>query len=508
MPATVALTVVQGKNKGQQFVFDQRTTCIIGRDDECQVRFPKDKEHQSISRHHCLLDINPPDVRIRDLGSRAGTYINDSLIGKRDSSQTAEEGSLLRLSEFDLKDGDQIKIGKTIFQVTIRIAAACATCAAEIPAGDQDRARLSEGGYRCAACRRRESGAVPEAASQRAGQVCTRCGRQVSAAGGSQRAGDVICAACRAEPGRLVQQLLEMARSGSRELIAVQGYRVEKELGHGGMGAVYLAVHETSGERVALKVMLPQVAAGSRARELFLREAANTTSLRHRHVVHLHDLGCSQGMFFFTLEYCEGGSVADLLAKRGRPLAVEKAVKIILQVLDGLEYAHGVEVSNVKLADGSSGTARGLVHRDVKPHNLFLARSGAKFCAKVGDYGLAKAFDMAGLSGMSATGTAAGTPVFMPRQQLVDFKYARPEVDVWAAAASLYYMLTLAYPRDFPKKKDPWQVVLQTDPIPIRDRDASIPKKLADVIDTALREKPAIPFQSAAELRQALQEAL
>ena len=94
------------------------------------------------------------------------------------------------------------------------------------------------------------------------------------------------------------------------------------------------------------------------------------------------------------------------------------------------------------------------------------AKAGEDVVVKIGDYGLAKAFDLAGMSGLSATGAAAGTPVFMPRQQLIDYKYAKPPVDVWAMAASLYYMLTLKYPRDFEKGKDPWQIVLQTDAIP------------------------------------------
>jgi serine/threonine-protein kinase len=126
---------------------------------------------------------------------------------------------------------------------------------------------------------------------------------------------------------------------------------------------------------------------------------------------------------------------------------------------------------------------QGLVHRDLKPHNLLLTGSGASPIAKVADFGLSKAFDAAGLSGQTRTGLTAGTPLFMPRQQVINFEYAKPDVDVWAMAATMYHMLTGRFPRNFVRGKDPWQTVLQTDPVPIRKRDSSIPPKLTGLLD-------------------------
>ncbi|MBV9125107.1 MAG: FHA domain-containing protein, partial [Planctomycetes bacterium] len=83
MPAKVILQVTKGKLQGQEFVFDERTTCILGRADDCNPRLPNDIHHAAISRHHCLLDINPPDIRVRDFGSRNGTFVNGSKIGQR-----------------------------------------------------------------------------------------------------------------------------------------------------------------------------------------------------------------------------------------------------------------------------------------------------------------------------------------------------------------------------------------------------------------------------------------
>jgi serine/threonine protein kinase len=207
------------------------------------------------------------------------------------------------------------------------------------------------------------------------------------------------------------------------------------------------------------------------------------------------------------MEYCEGGTVSDLMRLSGGRLSIHIAVPIVLQVLDGLEYTHKAEISYVKLGNGTFGKGRGLVHRDLKPSNIFLAWADEKVVAKIGDYGLSKAFDIAGLSGQTLSGTKAGTPVFIPRQQVLNFKYAQPDVDIWATAACLYYMLTGTFPRNF-TGDDPFLAVLQTDAVPIRQRDLAIPKPLAEVIDWALVEKPEIYFKSATEFKQALLGAL
>ena len=127
---------------------------------------------------------------------------------------------------------------------------------------------------------------------------------------------------------------------------------------------------------------------------------------------------------------------------------------------------------------------------------------------KLGDYGLAKAFDETGLSGGTRTGDVAGTPAFMCRSQVIDYKRAGTVVDVWALAASLYNILTGKIPRDFPKGMDPWLAVLECDPVPILQRNPSIPPCLAEVIDRALVEEPEIPFKSAAEFKRALENVM
>ncbi len=149
-------------------------------------------------------------------------------------------------------------------------------------------------------------------------------------------------------------------------------YVLLKELGRGGFSLVYWARHKRTNEQVALKVMVQKVAANQRAVNWFLRQIENTKALKHPNVVGLKEFYHADETFFFTMEYCEDGSVVDLMAKRGvSTLPIGEAVAILLQVLDGLTYTHNAEIPNVRLADGSFAKGRGLIHRELKPGNIF-----------------------------------------------------------------------------------------------------------------------------------------
>lgn len=419
--STVTLTVGPGETDERRYEFGERTTRVLGRSRDCDPRLPDDNQHTTVSRHHCLIDINPPDVRIRDFGSRNGTFVNGEKIGQREPGQSPEEAAdATSPPERDLRDGDEIRIGTTVVRVSVSGAR---TQDWHLPPGDP---------------------------------------REVAG--------------------------------------AVAGYEVVREIGRGGMGAVYLARKTDGGQLAALKVMLPKVAAGDTARERFLREVRIAERLRHPNIVSLFESGQAgpdgpRTAFYFTSEYCAGGSMGDLI--RGNRLPWREAVRFTAEALDGLEHAHGQNV----------------VHRDLSPDNILLAAAGEgsgdnvrDLTAKVADFGLAKAFDDAGLSGLTRTGATGGKPRYMARQQVTDFKDMTPAADVWAMAACLYMALTGAVPRTFKPGMDPWRVVMEEDAVPVREREPSIPPRLAAVIDTALCERPRIGFQDAGSFRDALLE--
>jgi serine/threonine protein kinase len=153
--------------------------------------------------------------------------------------------------------------------------------------------------------------------------------------------------------------------------------------------------------------------------------------------------------------------------------------------------------------DHLSPESRGLVHRDLKPANIFLGGPEG-LIPKIADIGVGKLYNNSLTYSHTRTGSVAGSPATMPRQQIQDFNHAGPEVDIWAAAASLYKLLTGDYPRDFPEDEDPWRVVLNKSATPILERRADLPPNLAATIDKALVDNPRIFFQEALDLKNAL----
>ncbi len=496
MPAKVKLEVTEGAKQGEKFVFEEHDTFLFGRKNDCHVCLPDDP---CVSRHHFIMEVNPPDARLRDLGSLNGTHVNDEKYGGREKHETPEEGATRQYPEVDLHDGDEVRVGDTVFRVSVELPAECVECGVEIPDDAREQCAWVGGTYICARCRRKiEAAEKPKKPPKPPEPVrCKMCGKDVSDEVGAARRGDYVCEDCRqkvlADPSALLKALLrEAIEPQAPAELKIPDYEIVRKLGEGGMGAVYLAQHKRTGERVALKVMLAKVAVNDRARKVFMREIENMATLRHKNIVELYDHGSTGGVFYCLLEFCEGGSVDDLMKRRGGHLSLNEAGPITLQALEGLAFAH----------------ERGFIHRDLKPPNILLTGTEGNWTAKVADLGLAKNFDQAGLSGMTATGSYAGTYPFMPREQVTNFRYVKPVSDVWAMGATLYNVLTGRYPYDFQRGQDPVAVILRGKIVPIQDRNVRIPRQVAQVIDHSLAVRTKDRYQDAGEMRKALAKVL
>lgn len=477
MTVRVSIKAVRGDLSGKEFQFMEQASCIAGRDEECQICFPETPLNRTISRKHCVFEIHPPNIFVRDLGSRNGTWVNGNNISQRSLNQKAEEVREVKYLEYLLTDGDEVRIGENVFR--IEISNTSSSTVREIRLDSIERQEPEE-------------------------QLrCIICGHPLA---GNPGENESVCPTCMDNPFQLANYLIGMANLGDKTLATLKGFILRKKIGQGGMGVIYLLENPESGKKIALKLMKPGSWTDEVSRKRFIRESLINGSLKHPNIVELYENGFYCGIMYFTLEYLNGGNLHELVFKKG-PLDPETAVHITLQALDGLEYGHNFEFQYLQ-EDGSVRSTKGLVHRDIKPSNILLQTEGEKRIAKVADFGLAKAFALSGQSGLTRTGSSAGTPWFIPRQQILDFKHATSEVDIWSMAATLYFMLTGKYPREFQEKQDPYVIITQKSAVPIGKRNSAVPEKLAQVIDKALIDDPEIVFKTVPEFRKALIEAI
>jgi len=428
---------------------------------------------------------------VRDFGSLNGTFRNGELIGQRPKDMSIEEARKQRTNEFPLKSGDVLGISRDC-EITIHISLPkyCASCLGEV---ESDVYKNQAGQAICGTCNAAQKKGAPKAAPKQI--TCEICDSKLD----DRQRQLSVCADCYSSPEKALNHLLKRAQGADYALKDYGNMKKISCLGKGGMGEVW-SVADQAGNKYALKFMLPQAAASEVGRKTFLREAQMMVQLKHKNIVQAHKFGQLGGMYYILMEMCEGGSLEQFIRKNGGRLSVDTAIDIFSQYMDGLIYTHSAPVIATN-KEGEPVSVKGVVHRDLKPANIFLSGSASKPTVKVADFGLAKAFEIAGLSGHTFTGAVAGTPVFMPRQQVMDYRYSSPAVDVWAAAATLYYMLTGYFPKDF-SEGDALHCAISTSAVPILKRNSRVPKRLAAVIDQALVEQPTIGIQSAVELKK------
>lgn len=279
----VNLKVLAGPYKGRIFTFTQHDSFLIGRTADAHLCLPEDR---FFSRHHCLLEINPPHSFIRDLGSTNGTFVNGQ-----------------RVREAYLQNGDRIQGGETVLLVEVT---------ADPPAN------LSE----------TTQDVTPTQTNPVLVMVeCLNCGRreQAQASTADERM-TFLCEDCRIELRRSPQP--------------VPGYDTVRLLGRGGMGCVMLGRDKKTGRAVAIKTLLPEFAVSEKALQRFMREIDVAAALKHKNIVEFIDRGTHNGVVYLVTEYVEGADASKLAAAQGGHLSYPDALSIISQALDALAYAH------------------------------------------------------------------------------------------------------------------------------------------------------------------------
>ena len=460
----VNLKITKGDwDSRKAYTFDKKECISIGRDEDCFIKFPDDDTFPCISRTHCLLDINPPFVTVKDLDSTNGTYLNGELIGKKSESRQFEDCLM--------QPCDRLRLGND-YELELIID-------------------------------------FPEHCTKHFCDVFPHNDKQLP-----------YCCACNAER--------------NFQVMTIAGYTNISKLGEGGMGEIWIANDSDAAEERVIKFMLPDAQAKDMRKEWFKREISIGQQISHPKIVKQYAIGKLDDCYYLVMEYCRGGNLKDFLNREDLQVEcdnngehdeicydkifwgnsdealearVDIAKHIILQVLDGLIYLHDEARTTTNLPAGTKKSC-GLIHRDIKPENILLMNTSQYPDIKIADFGLSKAFHLAGLSRNVYTGAYArfhaGDLCFIPSKQVLDYRYALPEVDVWAAAAVFYYMLTGLPPKNFPTNGNMYTVASKKDFVPIEIREPRLAQKypkLVEVINKALTETPETGIKKASQLK-------
>jgi eukaryotic-like serine/threonine-protein kinase len=259
-------------------------------------------------------------------------------------------------------------------------------------------------------------------------------------------------------------------------------YRIERELGQGGMATVYLAQDVKHDRKVALKVLKSELAAVLGA-ERFVVEIKTTAALQHPHILPLFDSGTADGFLFYVMPFIAGETLRNKL-DRETQFGVEEAVKIASEVADALHYAH----------------SQGVIHRDIKPENILLANGRPM----VADFGIALALSAAAGGRMTETGLSLGTPHYMSPEQATADKEITGRSDIYSLASVLYEMLTGNPPYTGSSAQQIIMKIVTEEAAPVTKLRKSVPPNVAAAVAKALEKLPADRFASAKEFADAL----
>lgn len=391
----IHLKVIDGPHQGQEFTFGRHDTFLVGRSRHAHFQLPiKDKY---VSRIHFMVEVNPPQCRLVDMGSHNGTFVN---------GQPA--------LAVDLKDGDQIRAGRTTFKLQL-----------ERELTDSDIV-------------------VP-------------------------RPSEAHASAADRVPGCLLDGKI---RSDS-------------------LGTVHHAKRKADGLIVSVRTLIPDAPGSPEQVEAFLAEARTLLELDHPGIVRLLDLGHAEGLLYFVMRGATGSDAEALLKALG-PFSEERTVHILDRILEALHYAHEKKI----------------VHRGLRPSNVLIGARGGKETIQLMDFGLARLYQASPLSGLSLTEDIAAYAPYLPPEVITNHQNASPVSDQYAAAATAYTLLTGQPVYDFPDETHlQYSLLLQQQPVPIRQRRPDVSDALAGVLHRALQRNPANRYRDVSTFRQALRRA-
>jgi tRNA A-37 threonylcarbamoyl transferase component Bud32 len=427
--------------------FRGRRTIYLGSAENADIRIADDRQ---VGTSHLRFDLDPPDCRMAVQAGRPLPRVNG-----RPTRQAVLNG------------GDVIQVGASALRLHVENpAAALRNCDARQNADQSDPRR------------------APTIIGEDASDLPSAAARST----------DGDAAGCR--PATLTWNLpidqVEAVRAAAplvaSQTVVIPGYRVVQLIGQGGMGAVYEAIEEATQQRRAVKVLMTPATSDDRIMRLFLREANILSQLDHPRIVQFHEIGWREGQIFIAMEFVSQVDLATLLKQRSVSRRIRLVCGLVAQVLDALAFAH----------------RRGLVHRDVKPSNILVAKQAKRLSAKLADFGLAKSFETAGFSAMTADGEARGTLGYMAPEQRANSRRVKPSADIYSVGVTLFHLLSGRHP--FQSAHSPIGMLqsLEAPQIPLEEVLPEAPAELSQIIRRAMAADPEQRFATAREMKKAL----
>lgn len=455
------IAIVKGKWAGLRKLLTPNGQITIGREPTtCDFII----DDPLLSRKHCTIESNGQFVKLKDLNSRNGTFVNGQ-----------------KVQEYTITSNDEIKLGHHILQLLTAkntsepisqiMAGLCGRCQKKIFQKDLLSRRAVRQGNRlyCMQCIER---GIPtgDARGMTTGSIANHTEAQP-------------------QVYREVKDELTVAVNPDlppNTPPKIGHYQILEVLGEGGMGYVYKVRHSFLNTVFAIKVIKEEFVSHAEVLERFLQEARVGVSLDHPHIVKIFDADEVEGIYYIRMEFFPGQNLAGLVKEKG-VVDFSTITRWGTQLADALNYAHQQQI----------------IHRDVKPSNVLVNPEGL---AKLADFGLAKAWQKAGAPQLTRDRQMLGTIQYISPEQLKDSKNVDPRADIFSLAATLYFSLVGIPPFGQEPLGKVMHNIIHADPFPIQRQD--IPKNLQVVLFKAMEKDPNKRFASMAEFRDALMQTI
>ena len=458
----IKIKIINTALKDEVFEISSTKPFIIGREKDCDLRIPFSVDN-SISRKHCKISVIDNSIQIEDLKSSNGIYVNNIKVEK----------------QIKIFNNDIIKVGKVEIMTETDLGHKCSQCSKFLSEGNLNITNSNK--FLCIDCfsssqtiiiTKEKNSLLPKRKTENSLLPKRKTEQNLPK----------IVESKNLKPEILLDKTIMMPNDDFQELnncFDLNNHIILKELGVGEVGTVFLAQNNTTTALVAIKILHTHLT-GIESNRIFLLSKINRfRQLSHDNIAHFISSQQKGDRILTISEFCNQGNLVDYIISNNGHLDIEESIKITCEILEALKYAHDYK-NYLKKSEEL------IIHGNIKPSNILFSKRSNKIIAKLSDFGMSSILDFAGVSSCTKHAPTASDLYFTSRKQITDFDCCDKSIDLWSVMACLYYMLTGKSPRNFVFGSDPYSIILQNMPMPIRQRNSEIPKNLALLIDTAL----------------------